>query len=959
MNLLTRTPARIWGALATALLCLSIPRAAHAIGETTGQIAGYTFDQTGAQVGGVPLKLSGPSMQGERSTDSGDTDGRFVFLNLPVGDDYTITCDVPGFAGVKIEHLSVVLGQTTSADIHLRAATDDTPAGTIEVVEKVNPILNPDSAQAVAVIDAEKASETPFFHQVEGVAQQVAGVGPGNRPAARGGLARYGKFYVDGLDTTDITDGSITAPMNFDSVQQFEIIVGATDAQYNALGVVTNAVTKTGSNRFTYDVNLTIEPAVLAAQNNYPPLSQAQFGLYTNPVGSPPQTSFYSPVVNFGGPIIKDKLWFYASYQQNFSHKDSPIALPGVTPYNRPTDTTTSLGRIKLTWQATSVDKLSLGLNLDRNVINNTVGNSTVTDAAESKIHRGGEFVLINYDHSFSDSTLFQLQTGFTYKQVNTDPIFSDFTTVNHYDIDTGIDSQNADAINFFTQTGNFLHETKWDLQFNPQLSWSAHAFGTHQLKAGLQIAYQIDSQITGVSGNQRYSDFGYCDPNNTSAGGCHQLTTYYNDQAQEAPLETHAYTLNVGAFIQDKWTVTRRLTLLPGIRADVGYLYGNDHTFIGTLAGLGPRLGLTYDVFGDRKTLFVAHYGRSNDTGNVFIAQHMNPQLEAVTASFSGGAFATCLPALPTSTSAVSSSCTYSGGQNHNWVGHDTALFGSLGKTPYVDEFSTGIHSQLLEETVFGLDYTYRYYGDMWADQEVNRIWNATGTQIVNYADPTKPNQTVFKSGGADSAYRNYNGTDLWIQGTPGRWDLLLSYTLAFTTGTVDDYFDGYLNNPRMTQYYYGYLNADRRHTLKGSVAYKTPFGLDIGFRLEYRTGSPDWESFTNPGDSSQRVYKSPRGTGFPVNYVTGQPNYNDPNSIASLRNPDEALFHLQLRYNLGQALKIKQRLEVTFLLVNALNSVNPVQLYDSNAVKSSKFGLVNFRESPLQAEFIIRYRN
>jgi len=954
---LTRNTARISAAFAFALLCLSLPRAAHAIGETTGVVAGYVYDPTGAALSEVPLSLSGPMLQETLNATSGD-DGRFIFSNVPVGSDFVLTVEVPGFAAVKQTGITVVLGLTTLTDVHLEVASETqvSGTGTIQVVEKVNPVLNPDSAQAVAVIDAEKAAETPFFHQVEGVAQQVAGVGPGTNPVSRGGLARYGKFYVDGLDTTDITNGSITAPMNFDSVQNFEIITGATDAQYNALGVITNAVTKTGSNRFTYDINVTIEPAQLAAQNSYPAQSQDFFGLFVNPTAQPPQTSFYSPVVNLGGPLVKDKLWFYVSYQQNFSHKDSPITQLGGQ-YNRPTDTTTTLGRFKLTWQATNNDKVSIGVNLDRNVINNEIGTASVTNDAEQKEHRGGEFFLINYDHSFSDSTLFQLQTGFTYKGDDIDPIHSDYTTPNHYDIDTGIDSQNSDAINFTTETGNFMHETKWDLQFNPTLSWNAHGLGTHQLKTGVQVAYQIDDQVTGVSGNMRYTDRGgVCDPNNPSTFSyCYKQTVFYNDQNQEAPLETTAEALNLGAFIQDKWTVNRRLTLLPGIRADMGLLYGDNHAFIGTLAGLGPRFGFTYDLMGDRKTLIVGHYGRSNDVGNVFIAQHVNPSLLQATGSFntSSGTFENC-PAVPNG----DPYCSYTGGVGgHNFIGHSSAVFSNLSKTPYVDEVSAGIHSQLIEETVFGLDYTYRYYGDMWADQEVNRIWDPTGTKIIGYVNGKQ--ETVINSVATDLAYRVYHGADLWVQGTPGRWDLLLSYTLAFNNGTVDDYFDGFLNNPRMTQFYYGPLQADRRHTIKGSVAYKTPIGLDFGLRIEYRTGTPGWEHETNPADSSESVYLSPRGTGYPINYITGQPNFNDPNTLANLRNPDEALFHVQARYNVGEALHLKSRLEITLLVVNALNNTNAYQNYDSYGAKSNKFGLAQYRESPLQAEFILRWRN
>src|SRR5205807_7917262 len=140
--------------------------------------------------------------------------------------------------------------------------------------------------------------------------------------------------------------------------------------------------------------------------------------------------------------------------------------------------------------------------------------------------------------------------------------------------------------------------------------------------------------------------------------------------------------------------------------------------------------------------------------------------------------------------------------------------------------------------------DVTYRHYGNMWADSEQNRIYDASGTRIIGYANPAQAGRSVLLSVAQPDAYRRYTGIDLWVQGNPGRWDLLASYTLAFNTGTVLDYFDGYLNNPRMTMFYDGYLADDRRHTIKGSVTYKTSFGLDLGMRLRYFTGGANWEN-------------------------------------------------------------------------------------------------------------------
>lgn len=939
-------------------LALATPFAAQAAVETTGRISGYVYDPTGAALSEVPLSVSGPELQGVKNTTSGD-DGRYGFDQLPPGDDYVIEVNVPGFTPIQQKGIKVLLGQTQIVDINLTVMTETSAAQTFQIIEKVNPVLNPDSAAAVAVIDAEKAAATPIFQQVEGMAQQVAGVGPGTRPSTRGGLARHGKFYVDGLDTTDVTDGSITAPMNFNAVQNFEILAGAMDAQYNAMGMITNAVTKSGGNKFTYDFALTFMPPVLAAKNNFPAQQQGIFGEYINNSDPAPAISYYSPVFNVGGPLIKDKLWFFVSGQMNFNVRENPISILGAKE-NRPQNTLTQLGRIKLTWQATEKDKVSFAFNVDRNRIENDIGTASATLDAERVIDRGGYFFIVNYDHSFTDSVLFQLQTGLTRKAVDTDPMKkdadgnTDYTTISHFDTQAVTARFNASSISAALQ-GNYLHETKWRIQFDPTVSWKLRGFGTHQMKAGVQASWLIDRQATGVSGDRRYTDFGgvcnEADPNSYAA--CSSRTDYYGNNG--GSLTTDARVLNLGTFVQDRWSVNRRLTLIPGLRFDTGVLYGDNGDHIATLLGLGPRFSATFDLLGDRRTLVVGHAGRSNDIGNIFIAQHANPTLTAVTSRWQSAtnSFPTCTPY------STDTGCSTAGGPaGRQFYTHDTLLFSKVAPSPSMDELSAGIHTEVTDETVLGIDYTWRRYNNLWADEEINRIWDPSGTKVLGYANGEA--RTIYVIKAADSAKRRYNGLDVWVNGTPGRWDLLASYTLSFNTGTVQDYFDGYLNNPRMTQFFDGYVQDDQRHTLKGSIAYKTSFGLDLGIRVQYRTGGTNWMNFSNSADTSGgRIWRSPRGTGFPTNSATGQPDFNDPNSWTEIRSPDQFTLDLQARYNFGRLLQIKQKLELVLLVVNALNDSGMRFFTDSWATSNSRFGLASSHNTPLQAEFILRFRN
>ncbi len=922
------------------LLCVAVltqASVAFAIGETTGRLTGFVFDPTGAPLGEVPVTLTSSMLLQPQTRTSGE-DGRYEFANIPPGVDYVLEVNVPGFAAVRQSKIEVNLGRTTTIDIKLNVLTETT-AATYEIVEKVNPIMSTDTAQSTTVVTFEKASQTPIFNQVERMASQVAGVGPGNRPSTRGGLSRYGRFFVDGMDTTDVTDGSITAPMNFDAVEQFEIITGGFDAQYNALGAVTNAVTKSGGNTFRYDVVFRASPSFMVAKNAVPGNQPSLNGIYVDNPIKLPETFFYAPVAVVSGPIIKDKLWFSTSAQINLSKRESIVTTIYSPQENRSTDTQTTLARLKLTWQATSKDKVSVAFNYDRNMIDRNIGNGSATLDAESKIDRGGFFVIGNYDHQFTDNLLFQLQTGITHKNVFQGPQ-KETGLISHFDSTNRVSQFAAGSLGGDT-VGNFLTESKSRIQFDPTLLWN---LGKHQLKGGVQLSYQRSQQLTGVTDAQRYLDRGgVCDLDNpASFGFCSQFATFYNDKGQLAPQKNEGAVFSTGVFLQDRWNINKYLTLIPGFRIDVGALTANENKPLTTLVGVGPRLAGTWDIQGNRKTIISAHYGRSNDVGTILIAQHGNPALTQVTANFANGTFANCQFGVS------SPGCRQTGG----------ARTIANGAPPSVDEVTLGVKREVTEQAAIGLDLTYRRYNNMWVDEETNQLFDVTGTRVVGGSNGTQ--QSILQAKTSPLAYREYKGADIWVQGTPGNWDLLASYTLSLNNGTVDDYYSSLLVNPRFTQFAEGPVSDDRRHALKGSLSYRTAFGLDLGLRFQYLSGTPLWASYPNPNTTeTSRVTRSPRGTGFADSQNV--PNLNDASTWSELRNPSQMIVDVQARYNLGQLFKFKEtRIDIAALIVNAFNSTEAFSLSDTySAGTANRFGTATGRQAPFQAQLVLRVRN
>jgi hypothetical protein len=931
-------------ALLLALLALVlVPLPVLAAGENYGQVSGYVYDPTGAPLSEVPLTLSGPSMLQPQSTVSGE-DGRYEFNLVPPGEKYALEVKVEGFTPIKKTGLTVRVGQSSPVDVKLEVLTETQAVATYEIVTQVNPILNPDSAQLGAVLTAEKASATPVFNQVQAIPQLVAGVGPGNAPSSRGGLSRYGRSYVDGMDTTDVTDGSISAPFNFYAVENFEVITGGMDAQYNSMGMIENVVTKSGSNDFTYDVSLVLSPAwgnakALAASNQ-----GTQVGGFTQNTSPQSETTFYSPLASFGGPIIKDRLWFYASGQWNFSHQETPITIPGGELENRPKDTQTRLARLKLTYQPTAKDRISVAFNYDRNTIDNNISNAGAALDAESKIDRGGFFFIVNYDRTLTENMLFQLSAGTTYKNAHFGPQNEDDNAVAHTDSNISLTRFSSGALGG-GRVGNFQDEEKRRWQFDPTLTFKVNK---HQMKAGVQLGYLTGAQTQGVTGNQRFLDRGgVCDPEDPATFAfCDRRIDFYNPNGEQQPLSTDASVLTLGTFLQDRWTVNRHLTVVGGLRFDAGRLYADDGQFItNNLKGFGPRLSGTYDVFGDRNTLLKAAYGRVVEVGDVFVAQHGNPDLTQVTTRWNAAAnsFAECTPF------ENATGCTTAGGPTGR-------IFDRDAKAPHSDEVSFGLAQAVGDKAAVGMDFTYRRYSNMWVDEEVNQIWDASGTRVVGYVNGEA--RQIVRITTPDDAWRDYKGMDLWVQGKSGPWDLLANYTLAFANGTVANYFDNYGANPRFKDFQEGPIPDDIRHTLKGSLAYATDFGLDFGFRFRYLTGTPLWMNSSNPGGGT--LYRSPRGTGHSLNVATGRPDFNDPSTVSQLRNPDQFLLDAQARYDLGRPLGMKQKLELTLLVVNLFNNTDVSTINDQYAATgTNRYGTSNFRNRPLQAELLLRFRN
>lgn len=929
---------------------------AWAIGENTGSIGGYvTIKGTRDGLAAIPLSLRSKQLIGGANERITEDDGSYQFINLPPG-TYELSVKLEGFAPIRQIGIQVNAGARTPVDLALAPASSAELNERTTIIEKVNPILNPESAAATTPISNQTVTRAPTFRQEKGVAQFTPGVTrAGDRAVVRGGLGRFNRYFIDGLEVTDVTRGafgSSSALINSDSVEQFAVSAGAMDAEYNSLGLVQNMITRSGGNKLIVDATVILQPPQLSASTRYllNQPQQDQNVLYDNrPL---PDRSFYSAAINLGGPIVKDRLWFWTNFQFNFNRLTFNITEQpwyGIaTPYDRYQDQVLYLGRMKLTWQATQKTRVTLSYSLDFNDIVNGANSSAVQGTqpnannlapeAELRFKRGGHWVGLLVDSLLSDKLLLQVQSGVFYKDFLEDSLAlvngqPDRLTPAHQ-------LQTSDAA-----TNNFVYlnrprpweeERKWSVQLAPTLLYSTRGLGgQHNIKGGVQLAYMHYTHNVGVPGGQRFIDTlpGLpCDASDQRThASCSQVEVFPdskpNGTQPGSGYTTTSQAITLGFFVQDRWTLFRYLTVVPGMRLDVGLLYDTTGSHIQTLLGVGPRASLIYDLFHDKSTLVVAHYGRHNDVGNAGIADRGNPTMESSVQRWdaAGSRFVEQ--------------------QKRGGAGTQSFATELNVQPPKVDEVSVGVHREVLAGGVVGVDYTYRKYANFWVNEEVNQIWDPAGLRVIGYANGQK--QRLLQAGTPSDAQRQYHGLDLWVRGTPGKFDLVGSYTLAFLDGTVTDLFDGsYKQNARLNPLYVGPLDGAPRHFLKGLVSYAFDFGLSLGTTLNYYTGAPLWKSFRSPEDSTFTLVRSPRGAS------TGTSN-NDPTRWADFSLP--ATFNIDLQLGMNFKKLLGQNVDVLAMIFNLLNLATPTAL---DTRDGPAFGTATRRPDNFFCEIVLRYR-
>ena len=532
----------------------------------TGTITGKVVDEQGGVLPGVNVTLTGK--QGTQ-TQVTDAKGEFRFVGLSTG-TYAVKGDLQGFRAKEENDLVLGIGKTI--DISLKMVVGG-------LSETVDVTANAITVDTTTTATDNTVSQTLLFSMPiarDNAATQLLNYAPGvNGSSAFGGQASYGNaLLLDGVDTRDPEGGSAWTFFNYNIVEEVQVGGLGAPAEYGGFtGAVVNSITKSGGNKFSSLNEFRFTNDSLSSKNVSDSVKVKNPSLANSAVVK--RMTDYT--VQLGGPVAKDKLFFFGSVQR-YSIRDDPSG---------PVDLHTEVSpryNVKFTYQPTSTDNITASFQYDNYNQKGRTGFPGAQATQNQTVNQDSPEAIWNaqYRKVFGSTTFLEVKFTGYWGYYDLNPID---TTPVHYDGETG---------GYTGGGGTYYYADRTRNQVNASLTKYANWHGTHNFKFGAEIERSTLRSRSGYMGGVYFYDY----------GGAPYLAYGYN-------YDLHATINRQSFYAQDQWKIGR-VTANLGIRAD--NIRGSDSqtkTVLYKTFSPAPRLGLALDVFGNGKSVLKGFYGR------------------------------------------------------------------------------------------------------------------------------------------------------------------------------------------------------------------------------------------------------------------------------------------------------------------------------------------------------------
>jgi hypothetical protein len=627
--------------LATALvigLLLPAPTAAQGGGaSSTGTIQGRVADTSGAVLPGVSVTATSPSMIGTQ-TQVTNENGSFRFPAVPPG-AYELTFELAGFGTVKRNDVQVSLGTTANVNAELKVATLQETV----TVTGDSPVIDTSATRVQQNFKLTQLESIPngrdmwsLLAATPGVVMSRIDVG-GNRAGTQTGYTAYGlngqvRTSVEGINTTEGTDGA-GFYYDYGSFEEVFLGVAGQGAEAATPGVQSNFLGKSGGNRFSGEFyvdgyNNSFQGSNLSDIYTKP-TSQGGYGFRP---GSNEVLRYYDVNVNAGGPIKKDKAWWHFSWRRQFNAVEQPLFT-----FDQSFDTWNQNPSAKVTYQLNQKNKI-IGYyqwNMKEQPNRLPIGGYTYTDPTQTSRQVSPSWVYkAEWNGTVSDRLYLEARWGDfgyydpRYANSDQDYFWRDTTllvlTGAHAESQTDRDrKQTTGAATYFLDTKFGSHTFKFGGELYNETQWSGRA-------------QNVGGNIEHIYVNNVASQLVFGVPTATCVCG-----RYASDNGQLLvvnKLDQQDF------FINDTWS-KGRVTMNLGLRWDryKGWMpeqsqpaFTNGPVSVAaqtfpqrdfyTWNNLGPRIGMTYDLAGDGKTVLKASYGLFWHNPGPSVSANANP---------------------------------------------------------------------------------------------------------------------------------------------------------------------------------------------------------------------------------------------------------------------------------------------------------------------------------------------
>jgi hypothetical protein len=665
-------------AFVVAVLLLTI--CSFALGqETTGSIEGSVKDPAGALVPNVTLTISNARSAsnttttgtgaGFRRTITTDDQGFYRILQVPPGNYDVVTTATSGFGEARYENVTVAIGQNTQLIIIVNPGTSVT---TVDIVSTEALPVDTTNSSIQTSINAQKMELLPKGIDFTSVLKAI----PGTRPESRtGGFSVDGAsggenvFVIDGQEVTNFRTGTLNGNNNIPTqlIQEVQVKSSGFGAEFGgATGGVISAVTKGGSNAFHGEFGVQFENPrfngtprpFLQRFSSGTGAAFVQSTEYINPPKSSGRNTF--PTASVGGPILKNKLFFFTSYSPQIFDMETKTDYFTNAPAATRTFVTSETYRLKRRYEysfarldATPWDSLHLTGTFLWNPISDE-GNLPVAgfNTGSSPQSFGGLVPTTNFGGAIGILTGRQLTDRQGGRQTANNVTFQAVYTpsgslafsgrfsrgflnekLGNYFVPPGVQivCSNGNTSTVVTFPGACLtgsstpanSETVKDASVRTSFELDGTSIfnfqGRHELKAGYQRAKIFNDVEAGFSTKGRIT-FSYGTDIRTLGAATVTPTpgALGSGILRRQGTFGSASSTNEGLYIQDKYQPIDRLTLSVGVRIEKENLpsfngFAPPVNF-GWSDKIAPRLGFAYDLFGNGTTKIFGSYGKFND---------------------------------------------------------------------------------------------------------------------------------------------------------------------------------------------------------------------------------------------------------------------------------------------------------------------------------------------------------